>query len=73
MSTTTAGRITSVLVPVDPEDGDGRAAETALEVASELALRAGLGVTLVAVDPPRQRPRGHRWRHGIRRSGHDRA
>lgn len=45
-------RITSVLVPVDPEDGDGRAAAPALEVAAELARRAGsLPVTLVAVDP----------------------
>lgn len=43
--------ITSVLVPVDPEDGDGRAAEPALAVATELARRAGTPVTLVAVDP----------------------
>jgi nucleotide-binding universal stress UspA family protein len=73
MTTTTAGRITSVLVPVDPEDGDGSAAETALEVAAELACRAAvagehaggadtLGVTLVAVDPlavPMIDPHGH--------------
>jgi len=62
MSTTTTGRITSVLVPVDPEDGDGHAAETALEVASELALRAGLAVILVVVDPlavPLIDPHGH--------------
>ncbi|HEU5150832.1 MAG TPA: universal stress protein [Iamia sp.] len=43
--------ITSVLVPVDPDDGDGRAAEAAVEVAAELAQRAGATVTLVAVDP----------------------
>lgn len=53
MSTTTtpAVGITSVLVPVDPEDGDGRTAEAAVEVAADLALRTGAGVTLVAVDP----------------------
>lgn len=43
--------ITSILVPVDPEDGGGRPAEAALGVASDLAARARVGVTLVAVDP----------------------
>lgn len=59
MSTTTErtaahpGRdlITSVLVPVDLEDGEVRAGRRALAAATELAGRVGAGVTLVAVDP----------------------